>query len=203
MSLPKKKISVAIILYAAICMLFVIAVPQKTKPLDLAWGKEADSRLGRPVIPFYRYVFGSPKWGQIHYMGTEDISGMTSEIILYYAHRKLSSALLIMGPGGLNEDNCIRKYKQVVYLLNKKYGHFKYRSHTIDPLKEDLLYSRECYAIRSGLETITTKWVLGSFRVEGFLFGDESDIFIEVEYIFLDLEKEEKESQQREDLKRL
>ena len=203
MSLPKKKLSVAIIVYAALCMLFVIAAPQKTRPLNLPWGKEADPILNRPEIPFYRYVYGSPKWGQIHYMGTEDISGMANEVVLYYAHRKLSSALLILGAAGLNEDNCIRKYKQVVYLLNKKYGHYKYRSHVVDPLKEDLLYSRECYAIQLGLETIKTKWVLEGFRVESFLFGDESDIFIEVEYVFLDLEKEEKKSQQREDLKRL
>ena len=203
MSLPKKRIIVAVAAYAIICIIATAAIPEKSKPLNLSWGKAEKSLLGRPEIPYFKYMFGSPGWGQIHYIGTEDISGMTNEMILYYAYRKLSSVLLILGSGGLNEDNCIRNYKQVVGLLNKKYGHFKYRTRTTDPLKSDLLFSRECNAIRAGLEVIATRWTLGNFRVESFLFGDESDIFIEIEYIFLHLEAEEKKSQQKEDLKRL
>ena len=201
--IAKKNISFALIIIAIICIVVAIAAPKKTNPLNLPWGKKVESSIGRLEIPHYKYVYGSPEWGTITYIGTEDISGLTNELILYYAHRKLSSVLLILGPGGLNEDNCIRKYKQVLRLLNKKYGHFRYQTKVTDPIKDELLFARECHAIRAGVEVFETKWLLPNFRVESFLFGDEEDLFIEVEYVLLKLESEEKKSQDREDLKRL
>ena len=201
---PARKIaSIALIVYVAICIVVVVAIPKKPGPLNLPWGKKDDSRIGRLEIPHYKYVYGSPGWGSVYYTGSEDISGMSNELILYYAHRKLSSILLILGPAGVNEDNCIRKYQQILSLLNKKYGHFKYQTRTTDPLKADLLFTRKCYAIRAGLEVFETKWILSNFRVSSFLFGDEEDLFIEIEYVFLSLENEEKKSQDKEDLKRL
>jgi len=201
---PARKIaSIALIVYVTICIVAVVAIPKKPGPLSLPWGKKDDSRIGRLEIPHYKYIYGSPGWGSVYYTGSEDIAGMSNELILYYAHRKLSSILLILGPAGINEDNCIRKYRQILSLLNKKYGHFKYQARTTDPLKDDLLFSRECYAIRAGLEVFETKWILSNFRVSSFLFGDEDDLFIEIEYVLLSLENEEKKSQDKEDLKRL
>ena len=184
-------------------MMSVTPITANELPLDLPWGQPITHPSGRLILPSYKYVYGDPEWGQVRYVGSEDIHGMSSELIVYYANKKLSSVLLILGSSGLNETNCVKKYKEMVAFLNKKYGHFKYQSHTVDPDIEDLIFSKRCHAIKVGMEDISTRWKLKRFRIESFLFGDSGELFIEIEYILLSLEKEEKEANIKRVIKRL
>ena len=173
-------------------------------PLNLKWGTgPADKRIGRPVLDGYQYNFGSPEYGQIRYSGKSDIFDMTSEVILYYVNQRLSSALLILGPSGINEDNCVAKYKQVINGLNKKYGFFRHSSKETDPLIHDLIFVKKCHAIKLGMEFVTHKWYLKNFRIESYLYGDEETIFIDIEYYYLFLEKKEKEKNLIKNIKKL
>jgi len=179
------------------------AIGSPVLPMNLPWGKSVSHPLGRLILADYHYMFGDPSWGQVRYISKEDINGMPGELVVYYADTKLSSALLILGSAGLTESNCVKKYKETISFLNKKYGNFKYQSHVVDPDIDDLIFSKRCHAIKIGMESISTRWVYKNFRIESFLFGDEGGLFIEIEYVLLDLEKKEKEAEAKRILRRL
>ena len=68
-------------------------------------------------------------------------------------------------------------------------------------MKEDLVYSTICSPVRAGLYVHETMWSVGSFYIVAAIYGDDVDIFIEVDYIFKPLESEQKKSEDAKLLK--
>ena len=66
-----------------------------------------------PNISGYSYYLGDIEWGTVIYISNEDILGLESELQVYFNNKKVSKAILILGPEGLNDYNCVKKYKQV------------------------------------------------------------------------------------------
>ena len=168
-------------------------------PLGLHWDKK---HLGTPTIENYRYHFGDIGWGLVVYLG-EDLGEMETELHLMYTERSLSSALLILGPFGLNTTNCLKKYKSVVEMLNQKYGHFSYQKELKDPLIEELLFPGHCNATKVGLYKVDTIWRKGRFIVEATLVGYEEGIYIEITYSNMRLNRLHKKERRKRILKRL
>ena len=177
---------------------------KKSSPLNLEWGvKSTDNPTGRPIIQSYVYMYGEPAYGKIRYVGKEPVFDMSNEIILYFVESRLSSAMLILGPDGLGEYNCVKKYKEVIKGLSRKYGHHKHSEKETDPLIYDLIFVNKCHAVKLGLEFISHKWVTKDFRIQSFLYGDEETIFIEIEYYYLFLAKKEKEKEIQKSIEKL
>jgi len=163
-------------------------------PLSLPWGEEHRDQV---YLKDYRYFFGDPQWGTVVYLGKEDLLGLETEIQLEYVDRKLSSALLVLGPAGLNEINCIKRYKKVIGFLNEKYGHYRHQNITKDPLIEELVAYRPCHPVRAELYEIKTIWVIPTFRIEAELVGDEEGFYIQIEYIFLKIKRKIKQRKEK------
>jgi len=170
-------------------------------PLGLSWEQKYPPDAV-PEIKNYNYFYGDVSWGRIIYLG-EDFLGSSAEIILEFAGRKIAIATLSLGPDGLNEANCISRYKEINKFLSQKYGH---RRHTLvlrDPLIEDLLYNRECISIRTGLKYYENTWETREFQIKSFLFGDENLIIIEIEYRMKSLRESLKKQDRKKILKRI
>ena len=168
-------------------------------PLGLHWDKK---HLDAPTIESYKYHFGDVGWGLVVYLG-EDLDGMETELHLMYTERSLSSALLILGPIGLNTANCLKKYKRVVGTLNQKYGHFIHQKEVKDPLREELLFPGYCNATKVGLYKVATIWRKDRFIVEATLVGYEEGIYIEITYSNTRLNRLRKKERRKRILKRL
>jgi len=138
-----------------------------------------------PEISKFKYWYGDVDYGIIIYTGAEDISGFETELQLSFRGKKISSALVILGPAGLNSDNCIRKYKKVTKLLNSKYGHYTHISETKDPIMDDLITSIACDPVSMGIYSLKTYWKLKNFAIISLLTADEDGFYIEIEYIFM------------------
>jgi len=137
-----------------------------------------------PEIENFRYWYGDVSHGYLIYLGKEDVAGFETELHLYFFKNKILKSTMILGPTGLDSVNCLRKYKNVLSLLNKKYGHFKYQRSTKDPIIDDLVTADVCTPVRVGLHTIDTYWKSKKFQIIATLLGDEEGIYIEIEYIF-------------------
>ena len=137
-----------------------------------------------PEIKGYRYWYGDIGYGSIIYLGTEDLAGFETELHLHFNNKLITTALLILGPAGLDNSNCILEYKKVVSILNSKYGHFKYQKTEKDPLMDDLIAMSACTPIQIGLYSIVTSWHLKNQKIEVVLTGDEDGFGIEIEYRF-------------------
>ena len=96
----------------------------------------------------------------------------------------LSKAIIILGPAGIDSHDCLRRYKEALGLLNKKYGHFVYQKTIKDPLVDDLVSFSVCTPVKIGLYTVETYWKTKGFRIIATLLGDDEGIYIEIEYIF-------------------
>ena len=77
-------------------------------PLGLDWNKTLEDI---PKIEQYRYWFGDLNWGRAVYLGEDFFLDMQAEISVSFVSGKIDSAILILGPGGLHEANCMAKYK--------------------------------------------------------------------------------------------
>ena len=143
-----------------------------------------------PEIKKFRYWYGDIDYGIMIYLGTEDVSGFETELHLSFSNRSLSSILLILGPAGVDSFNCIKKYKKVVSLLNKKYGNFTFKSETKDPLIEDLISETVCDPVRLALYSVKTFWSVQETRIISSLIGDQEGFYIEIEYIYSDKSKQ-------------
>lgn len=135
-------------------------------------------------IENFKYWYGDIEHGYLIYLGNEDVAGFETELHLYFLKKKISKSIMILGPAGLDSMNCLRKYKNVLSLLNKKYGHFTYQKSTKDPIIDDLVTADVCTPVRVGLYTIDTYWKSKEFQIIATLLGDEEGIYIEIEYIF-------------------
>jgi hypothetical protein len=168
-----------------------------SNPLGLSW----DQKYAFEAVPEVRncnYIYGDVSWGRIIYEG-EDFLGTATEIILEFSGRKIAIATLSLGPGGLNDANCISKYKKINKFLSQKYGRLRHSLIMRDPLIEDLFYNRECASVRTGLKYYENTWETRDFQIKSFLFGDENLIIIEVEYRM----KNRLESLKKQDMKKI
>lgn len=170
-------------------------------PLSLEWGKKLKDV---PKIDQYSHFFGDIEWGRAVYLGKDFFLDMESEISIGFASNQIDTVHLILGPGGLHEANCMVKYREVNDYLTRKYGSRKILRSTEDPIIDDMIYYRECYAIKAGLKQYETTWHWKEFQITSVVFADEHrDIHIEVEYIRTPLKKKRKETEIREIIKML
>ena len=162
-----------------ILLLFVTTAIAKPPPLNLDWEKR---HKDYPLVENYRYYFGDVQWGKIVYFGTKDIAGLVTELHLDFQAGKIAKASLLLGPTGLSEHNCIKKYKKIIELFNYKYGNYNFQRVEKDPLMDDLLHVSICYPMQLGLYSVDTFWNSGNYSIVVSVFGDEDGLYIEVEY---------------------
>jgi hypothetical protein len=156
-------------------------------PLNISWDK---IHKEYPQISGYSYFYGGVDWGKVVYLKEESVLGLEAEIQLVFHKNKISKAYLILGPRGLNEQNCIDKYKEVRRFLNSKYGPYSLVKEWRDPIIEDLLTAAPCYPISLGLHDINTYWTHGGYHIESSLFADgEGSLYIEIIYTHIPQEK--------------
>jgi hypothetical protein len=148
-------------------------------PLGLDWSK---SHSTVPEVPDYTYYYGDIYFSPIVYTGREDILGLETEIHLHIARHKIAKAVLILGPAGMDEYDCKRKYKEVVSFLSKKYGHYTHTSQIKEAEIEDLVFSAKCYPMMMGIETIRTHWRTPKYQIDASLLGDAEGLYIEITY---------------------
>ena len=184
----------------ALCIITAFPVHANRKvpsPLGLPWAQKVPDTFRN--IPGWRYFYGDSSWGMMVFYG--DAFNMESELQLRFANRKISNATLILGPKGLDDYGCLSAYKRVVKLLTTKYGNPAKIQVTESEMKEDLVYSTICSPVRAGLYVHETMWNVGSFYIVAAVYGDDVDIFIEVDYIFKPLESEQKKAEDAKLLK--
>ena len=140
-------------LFAAIVFLF--ASSTIAAPFDIDTNTSYDIP---PTINKFFYWFGDVSYGAVFYTGTEDISGFETELHLNFHNKKISSALLILGPAGLDGDNCLKQYKGVIAMLNEKYGHYRYVKDIKDPIIDDLVPFNVCDSFRLDSRVLITTW---------------------------------------------
>ena len=136
-----------------------------------------------PEIPDFRYWYGDVAEGPVIYLGKKDIAGFETELHLHFSKGKISKTLLILGPAGIDGENCVAKYKEVVRSLNKKYGHYEYQRIVKDPIVDDLVATSACVPIRLELYDIVTHWRLKGYTIVASILGDEDGFYIEIEYL--------------------
>ena len=168
-------------------------------PLGVSWDNQHEKV---PEISGYKYYYGDVLWGKIIYFGTEDILGMESEIHLFFDRKKITKAILILGPAGINEWNCIQKYKRVQKLISEKYGKFNYISEKKDPIINDLLTTYTCYPVRLGIHEINTYWDADNYKIQLSLIGDDDGYYIETTYVHKNREKNRSKKQKKKTLKK-
>lgn len=145
-----------------------------------------------PDIKGFKYWYGDVEYGKIIYLGSEDTSGFETELHLEFLNKKISKFLLILGPAGINNYDCLQKYKNIVHTLNKKYGHFKYVRETKDPIIEDLMYSSICTPIKNEIYTISHFWKIKQKKIISTILGDEEGFYIEIEYFIFSNSRDKK-----------
>ena len=170
--------------------------------MGLPWGERHDSI---PDIQGYRYYYGDIRWGTVAYLGKEDLAEMETEIQLVYSPstRKIAQALLILGPAGLNDYNCIKKYKEIINLLSEKYGKFHLRETIKDPAIDDLLSASVCHPVQAGLHQIKTLWKSGDYILEAYLVGEAGEFYIEILYTNIGQQKRHSVEKRQRAVKRL
>ena len=151
-----------------------------SSPLDLDWSKQ---HTIPPELTGYRYYYGDIFWDPVVYYGSEDLLGLETEIHLYFgSNKKVAKALLILGPEGMNDYNCTKKFEKVIYFLNQKYGRFEYITEVKEPILKDLLSSTICYPMRVGSHNIRAYWFSQRYNIDAVLHGDTGGLYIEISY---------------------
>jgi len=168
--------------------------------LGLDWTQEYKSPF---EIEGFKYWYGDVGWGKIFYLSTEDILGLEAEAHLHFHSKKIYEIVLILGPGGLNNSNCFKKYSNILKYLNEKYGHYLFKNTEKDPLAEDLFYTSACIPVLMGLRIIDTIWKSGDMKITASLYGDEDGYYIEIEYIDLNLKIDADVNNKKKVLKKL
>jgi hypothetical protein len=169
-------------------------------PLGVDWEK---IHKYYPNISGYSYYLGDVDWGTVVYISKEDLLGLESEVQLYFDKKKISKAILVLGPEGLNDYNCVKKYKKVRKLLSDKYGEYKYIKERKDPIIDDLVGTSVCYTTALGLYEVSTYWTHGKYLIECKLIGDYEGYYIEVTYIDNNKIKKYNQNQKNKIMKKL
>lgn len=168
-------------------------------PLNLPWSQTVPNTFRE--IPAWNYYYGDSAYGLMVFYGKA--FDMESELQIRFAEKKISSATLILGPSGLSDYGCMTSYKEVIRLLTVKYGKSSQTKIIESEIKEDLIYSTICSPIRSSLFIHETVWNLKDFFIVAAIFGDDVDIFIEIEYIYKPLKGKKKKIDEAKLLKLL
>lgn len=172
------------IIAISVCLLLlVLAIPKNGLPLapfDIDWNK---SWKENPVVETFHSKWGSIESGSVTYLGK--LAELDGELHLNFVGNKLSDALIVLGPDGINSRNCISKYNHIVNILKKKYGKPSIKKVLEDPMASELLFRTKCVAVRSGLYELEVTWDLGEYKVHSLIWGDRGDIYIEVAYYHL------------------
>ncbi len=139
-----------------------------------------------PEVDNFKYWYGDIKNGELFYLGTKSVAGFETELHLRFLNPqrgKMSSAMMILGPGGLDANDCFNRYKKVTKLLNEKYGHYTFIREVKDPIIRDLVTTERCAPIRHG-NTLKTYWKKKGLTIISTLLGDDEGYYIEIEYRF-------------------
>lgn len=145
-----------------------------------------------PRIEGFKRSFGDVDYGKTYYLG-EDIAGFETELQITYGSSGLvNSALLILGPSGIDSYNCIIKYKEILSLLSKKYGSYSYIREKKDPLADEMVSLSVCGPVRVGLHEFEAFWKLSEMAISAKLIGDSDGYYVEINYTFRN-EKKPKE----------
>lgn len=159
-------------------------------PLSLPWDTDISSEYTKH--PGYRHMMGSRSSGESVFTGF--FLGAESELQVTFHGKRISSAILILGPDGIDSTNCIKFFRKVNSILTHKYGKPKYTKVLENDLMHDLIYSDHCSPIRADLYSKTVLRETHRFLISASLFGDGEDIYVEIVYIDKKKEKEKKKS---------
>ena len=151
----------------------------KSAPLNLQFDKSYNSI---PEIGNFKYWYGDIKYGLVVYIGTVDLSGFETELQIFFSNKKIEKILVILGPAGINDHNCISSYRKVEKVLNEKYGHYRNRKIEKDTLVHDLFWTSVCTPVRNELYVVSTYWQYNHFNILAKLIGDDFGFYIEIEY---------------------
>lgn len=162
-----------------------LAETSPSEPLGyygLLWDKKYDTGT-IPRLKSHSYYYGSFNYGTIIYHGKTLVLGHDSEIQLSVTPSgELSGAVLILGPSGINSDNCTEKYQDVVRLLRHKYGNIETRHIVEDPVNRDLVFNSYCKSVAIGAYYVDTIWKTKKYKIVASLLGDADGYFIEIAY---------------------
>lgn len=158
----------------------LLTSPAYSYPFEINTSKEYNLPL---EIEDFRYWYGDIKHGYLIYVGTKDVAGFETELHLYFSKNKIIKSLLILGPAGIDSSNCIKKYKKIVEVLNKKYGHYTHQRVIKDPIVDDLIAVSVCTPVKLGLYDVETHWKSKNLEIVSTLIGDDEGFYIEIEYI--------------------
>ena len=150
-------------------------------PLGLNWDKKIDTS-NKLSIQDYRYYTGKITPGPLVYLGASTLMGMETELQLFIADGLLTRAILILGPKGLDDENCLQKFNIHVKLLSGKYGKPAFKKTETSFLEEELFYTHECYLYRRELKRKRVFWKTKKFNIETMLIGDSEGFYIETVY---------------------
>ena len=137
-----------------------------------------------PHLPGYRALLDRSKSAVVYVESLENKTEFETEVQIYFAKNRITKILYIYGPRGLDGDNCLSFYKDLIKDLNQKYGPYKNRLEVKDPILDDLVLGNLCTHIRIGGYSVTTTWVPKHSTINAFLFGDDTGFYVEVEYTF-------------------
>ena len=172
---------------------FLLAQPLGDTGLE--WDKRHTSA---PFLENYSLIRGGQPLGYAVYLRKDNLLGAEAELQLYFVKGGLvSKALLILGPSGLSYENCSDKYKQVINFLTKKYGNYNTREIERDVIIQDLVFDSFCSSIKSGGKNIATTWINKDYKIVCTMLGGEGEIVIEIDYIKLNLLRQDKESEEK------
>tara|TARA_R100001510_G_C7642172_1_gene199770 strand:- start:1204 stop:1785 length:582 start_codon:yes stop_codon:yes gene_type:complete len=170
-------------------------------PMGLDWER---SLKRPPTLQGYKLNSGNIKSGILIYFGIEEFLQMETEIQLSLtSENKISKALLIFGPEGISEFNCLSRYRKIKKHLTKKYGKHNYEIQEKSSIIDDLLYISDCYALKTGLLRIKSYWRAKDYIINATLLGDDHGLYIEILYSSIKAAKKYNKKQNEKILKKL
>ena len=151
-----------------------------------------------PEIEKFKKHHGSVQSGFLVFLGVEDIEGLETEVHLHFVNNRLKKVVMILGPRGIGNNDCLEKYRRVVQVLNKKYGKYSHQHIHADTLINDLVMMSRCAPIKNQLYKITNYWSSKNLDIISELVGDDFGFYVEIEYSASD-----KNSASKKDLKKI
>lgn len=156
-------------------------------PLNLNWEKEYKNKYIQ--LENYQYHSGNMQSNPLVYVGKSLFLNMESELQLFFFQKKIYKAILIFGPKGIDHENCIKKFRDHVALLTKKYGTPAFQKTETSFLESELIYASQCHLYSIGMKKRTVSWKTKKFNIKTFLVGDDEGFYIETFYLHRDAAK--------------
>ena len=136
-----------------------------------------------PDLKNFKRHHGSVNCGLVVYLGSQDIANLETELHLYFVKSKVEKIVMILGPGGIDSNNCLKRYHEVVSVLNKKYGKYRHQHVVSDTMIDDLVIMTKCAPIRNQLYKISNTWSAKETNITTTLVADDFGFYIEIEYM--------------------